>query len=171
MSELTVTPASEFRKMRLYGVQLALYTGRAIRMRCVDPSHFVKELEGTPLLFQQFILDAFWEGDYRTEVDKFLAKRTSPSETADVATALGIVAKKAMLKPRVVDVPQTDDGAAPAVGDEDEEIALSDFQVGELVWIFRLAFEPRQVLYFLEEHGLASTGEDDTEDVAATKET
>jgi hypothetical protein len=152
--EPKLTPASEFRKMRERGVALTLYTGRNIRMRGVDPSHFVKELDGAPNMFSELILKMFWDGKYQELIDEFLKRRENPKETAELAASLGVVAKKVLLMPRVVDVPQTDD--------EDEEIAISDLGINELVWIFRLAFQPHAVLYYLEANGLDS-GTQDTE--------
>jgi hypothetical protein len=168
MNELKPTPASEIKKMRLHGVVLTLFSGRAIQMRSADPSHFVKDEDFTqaPIMFREFILDTFWAGDYRAKVDAFLKRRETPQETADFATSLGIVAKKVLIKPIVVDVPQTDD--------DEDEIALSDLQIEELVLIFRLAFESQKVLYYLEEHGLDSGNEEPgqaADSIAADEET
>lgn len=154
--ELQVTPLAEWQRMRLQGVRLTLPTERKVRMRAVDPSHFVRdpafEACTWPGIFNQLIVDMFWRGDYPAAIEKFLVPRESLQEAADVLTSLGIVAQKALLEPALVDVPQTDDDEA--------EIAISDLQIPELVWIFRLAFMRHEVLYWLEEHGLAGLNED-----------
>lgn len=146
--ELKVTPASEFRKMREKGVALTLPTGRNIRMRGVDPSHFIRDPEFTsaPVIFQRLILDMFWKGEYSAQVDEFLKPRETAQETADVATSFGIVAKKVLIKPVLVETLTTDD--------DQEEVVLSDFHGEELATIFRLAFLEHRVLYYLEANGL-----------------
>ena len=135
MTEIEVTPAVEFRTMREQGVRQTLPSGRVVRLRTVTPDRLLA-LGDIPDILTSLVLRMIYGELQQNELDSFLSPREKAAEARQVIASLNVVCRAALLYPTVVEAdPQGDD-----------EILPDDLTLAERGWIFKLAFQPAEVL-------------------------
>lgn len=130
-----LTPAAEYRYMRELGVEQTLLSGRKVKMRAVTPD---KLLRGgrvpdilTPLVVRMLrgVVD-------NEEIDDFYGQeRDEVKDQLAMIDSVNVVCEAALVYPRVVDMPEGND-----------EISIDDLSLTDRFWIFKLAFQPAEVL-------------------------
>lgn len=132
--EYQVTPASEFRAMREQGVVQRLLSGRTVRLRTVTPDRLLK-LGHLPDILTPLVTKMIYQDVNDQELKQFIQPRDTVTETLELLESLRIVCEAGLISPRIVDNPQADD-----------EIRIDDLTLAERGYVFRLVFQPAEVL-------------------------
>lgn len=130
-----LTPASEYRTMREQGVPQTLLSGRKVKMRAVTPD---KLLRGgrVPDILTPLVLKMLKGEVENEEIDNFYGQeRDEVKDNLAMIDSVNVVCEAALVYPRVVDMPEGDD-----------EISIDDLSLTDRFWIFKLAFQPAEVL-------------------------
>lgn len=124
----TVTPASEFRRVREQGEIVTIRsTGRVVRMRVVKPSALLK-LGDIPDPLAELVMRIMFGQITNEEYAEFFALQERKERAVELAESLRVVCTAALIEPRIVDDPQADD-----------EIHIDDLEDAEQRFIFDLA--------------------------------
>lgn len=150
-----VTPASEFRKMREQGVAQTLLSGRKVRLRTVTPDRLLRTGK-VPDILTPLVTRMLFEEVTNQELNDFIAPREQAKESLEMVDAINVVCEAGLVYPRIVDDPQGED-----------EISIDDLSLADRGWIFKLVFQPAEVLsrFRLESLTDVETGADGEGDV------
>lgn len=129
-----VTPAAEFRKMREEGVPQTLLSGRKVRLRTVTPDRLLRAGR-VPDILTPLVTKMLFEQVSNQELNDFISPREQAKDSLEMIDSLNVVCEAALLYPRIVEKPTQDD-----------EIAIDDLTLADRGWIFKLAFQPAEVL-------------------------
>lgn len=145
-----VTPAAEFRRMREEGVPQTLLSGRKVRLRTVTPDRLLRSGK-VPDILTPLVTKMLFEDVANEELNAFIAPRQQQAQNLEMIESLNIVCQAGMLYPRIVDDPQAED-----------EISIDDLSLADRGWVFKLVFQPAEVLsrFRLESLGDVEAGPD-----------
>lgn len=130
-----LTPASEYRTMREQGVPQTLLSGRKVKMRAVTPDKLLRSGR-VPDILTPLVVKMLKGEAQNEEIDDFYGKeRDEVKDWLAMIDSVNVVCEAALVYPRVVEQPEGDD-----------EIAIDDLSLQDRFWIFKLAFQPAEVL-------------------------
>jgi len=149
-----VTPAAEWRRMREEGVQQTLLSGRVVRLRTVTPDRLLKTGR-VPDILTPIVTKMLFEEVDNDELNEFIKPRDNVADNLAMIEGLNVVCQAGMLYPRIVDNPQAED-----------EISIDDLTLADRGWVFKLVFQPAEVLarFRIESLGDVEAGADGKRD-------
>jgi hypothetical protein len=117
--------------MRESGVLQTLPSGRVVRIRTVTPDRLLR-LGKLPDILTPLVVRMIYEEVTVSDLDAFLATKEQVTQALEMIDSLNVVCEAGLLE--------------PSIGPGEGQITVDDLTLAERGWIFKLVFQPAEVL-------------------------